>query len=111
MRFKACLLALHQHILIVDDDLLVTEQGLTKLLRDDRAHPCSLIGFWGRDCDRSKPEYVYHNMEAGYHDIALTHVLLLDTCACQAFWGASHLLTDLAHAAAVPGMVKTTSCH
>ena len=101
VRFKACLLAIHQHILIVGDDLLVTEHGLLKLLRDKHAHPWSLIGFWGRDFDHTNPEYVYQEVQSGYHDIALTRALLLDSCACRAFWDASHLMEDLAHAAAV----------
>ena len=101
VRFKACLLAMNTHILIADDDLMVTEAGLNNLLKARSEHPWSIVGFWGRDFNHSNPDYAYNESGAGYHDIALTKALLLDTCACRAFWEASHLMEDMAHEAAV----------
>lgn len=101
VRFKACLLAMHWHILIADDDLLVTEAGLANMLRARHAHPWSLVGFWGRDYNHTDPDYQYVESGSGHHDIALTKALLLDTCSCRAFWEASHLMSDIAHEATV----------
>jgi hypothetical protein len=101
VRFKACLLAMNRHILIADDDLMVTEAGLSNLLTARYEHPWSIVGFWGRDYNHSNPDYAYIDTGPGHHDIALTKALLLDTCACRAFWEASHLMQDIAHEAAV----------
>ena len=101
VRFKACLLAMHWHILIADDDLVVTELGLANMLKARHEHPWSIVGLWGRDYNHSDPDYQYVESGPGYHDIALTKALLLDTCACRAFWQASHLMTDIAHEASV----------
>lgn len=101
VRFKACLLAMNWHILIADDDLMVTEAGLSNLLGARHEHPWSIVGFWGRDYNHSDPDYAYVESGPGHHDIALTKALLLDTCACRAFWEASHLMQDIAHEAAV----------
>lgn len=101
VRFKACLLAMNQHVLIADDDLMVTEAGLSNLLTARHEHPWSVVGFWGRDYNHSHPDYAYVESGPGHHDIALTKALLLDTCACRAFWEASHLMQDIAHKAAV----------
>lgn len=101
VRFKACLLAMNWHILIADDDLMVTEAGLSKLLKVRHEHPWSIVSFWGRDYDNDKPTYEYVDSGPGHHGIALTKALLLDTCACRAFWEASHLMQDIAHEAAV----------
>ncbi|MCJ1241958.1 hypothetical protein MMC14_009965, partial [Varicellaria rhodocarpa] len=101
VRFKACLLAMNWHILIADDDLMVTEAGLSKMLRARHEHPWSIVSFWGRDYDSNNITYAYTESGPGHHGIALTKSLLLDTCACRAFWEASHLMHDLAHEAAV----------
>lgn len=101
VRFKACLLATNWHILIADDDLIVTEAGLSNLLTARHQHPQSIVGFWGRDFDPDNVAYVLRESGEGHHGIALTKALLLDTCACRAFWAASHLMHDLAHTAAV----------
>ena len=101
VRFKACLLAMNWHILIADDDLMITEAGLNNLLLARHEHPWSIVGFWGRDYNHSNPDYAYIDTGGGHHDIALTKALMLDTCACRAFWEASHLMSDIAHEAAV----------
>ena len=89
------------HILIADDDLVVTQAGLNNLLRARHENPWSIAGFWGRDYDHSNLDYAYNDTGEGHHDIALTKALLLDTCACRAFWEASLLMQDLSHEAAV----------
>ena len=101
VRFKACLLAMNWHILIADDDLMVTEAGLANMLKARHSNPWSIVGFWGRDYNHTDPDYQYVESGSGHHDIALTKALLLDTCACRAFWEASHLMSDVAHEAAV----------
>lgn len=101
VRFKACLLATNWHILIADDDLIVTEAGLSNLLTARHQHPQSIVGFWGRDFDPDNVAYALRESGPGHHGIALTKALLLDTCACRAFWAASHLMHDLVHEAAV----------
>ena len=101
VRFKACLLAMNWHILIADDDLMITEAGLSNLLTARHKHPRSIVSFWGRDFDPDNPTYVLRESGPGHHGIALTKGLLLDTCACRAFWAASHLMHDIAHEAAV----------
>lgn len=101
VRFKACLLAMNWHILIADDDLIVTEAGLSSMLQARHQHPRSIVGFWGRSFDPDNPSYVLKESGLGHHGIALTKALLLDTCACRAFWAASHLMQDIAHEAAI----------
>ena len=101
VRFKACLLAMNWHILITDDDLMVTEAGLSRLLTARHEHPWSIASFWGRDYDPENPTYAYVESGPGHHGVALTKAVLLDTCACRAFWEASHLMQDIAHEAAV----------
>lgn len=101
VRFKACLLAMNWHILIADDDLVVTEAGLSNLLTARHEHPQSIVGFWGRNYDPDDHTYILQESGPGHHGIALTKALLLDTCACRAFWAASHLMHDIAHEAAV----------
>lgn len=101
VRFKACLLAMNWHILIADDDLVVTEAGLSNLLTARHEHPQSIVGFWGRNYDPDNHTYILQESGPGHHGIALTKALLLDTCACRAFWAASHLMHDVAHEAAV----------
>ena len=101
VRFKACLLAMNWHILIADDDLMVTEAGLSNLLTAKHEHPQSVVGFWGRKYDRDDLKYILQESGPGHHGIALTKALLLDTCACRAFWAASHLMHDIAHEASV----------
>ena len=101
VRFKACLLATNWHILIADDDLIITKAGLDNLLKAMHQHPLSIVWFFGRDYNHSNPVYSWDETGPGHHSIALTRALLLDICACRAFWEASHLMQDLAHAAAV----------
>ena len=101
VRFKACLLATNWHILIADDDLVVTQVGLSNLLTARHEHPRSIVGFWGRNYDPNDHTYILQESGPGHHGIALTKALLLDTCACRAFWAASHLMHDIAHEAAV----------
>ena len=47
-RFKACLLARSPIVLVADDDLLVTEQGLERLLEAKAQNPDHLIGYHAR---------------------------------------------------------------
>ena len=100
VRFKACLLATYWHVLIADDDLYVTKEGLDNLLKARHQHPWSIVGFFGREYNHNNPVYNMNEAGPGHHSIALTRALLLDTCTCRAFWEASHLMQDLTHAAA-----------
>ena len=47
-RFKACMLARSSHVLVMDDDLLVTEQGLDRLLEAKAHNSEHLIGYHAR---------------------------------------------------------------
>ena len=47
-RFKACMLARNPWVLVMDDDLLVTEAGLERLLQAKAQAPDRLVGFFAR---------------------------------------------------------------
>ena len=47
-RFKACLLARSPYVLVMDDDLLITEQGLDRLLEAKAQDSEHLVGYHAR---------------------------------------------------------------
>ena len=97
VRFKACLLAESKWVLIIDDDMDMSEQGLQRMLEVKATEPDSLIAYYGRTIRMGQ----LYEVREGRHDIALTKALLLDFRFCEAFSRASHLMKDLSHEAKV----------
>lgn len=86
---------------MMDDDLLVKQQGIQKLIAAKSRYCGSVIGFFGRDYIDLTPKYVSTDMSAGFRKIALGRTMLVDRRMCRAFVRVSPMMDDLASSSSV----------
>ena len=78
-RFYSCLYSKYDWCLIIDDDILISEIGIQKLIEHKLSEPNRLYGFHGRNYDDKNPIYrIKVTYDVGEVSIILTHVVLTD---------------------------------
>eukprot|EP00879_Flechtneria_rotunda_P005750 GHRR01006051.1.p1 GENE.GHRR01006051.1~~GHRR01006051.1.p1 ORF type:complete len:375 (+),score=124.34 GHRR01006051.1:464-1588(+) len=100
VRMMGCLLAQETEVVLQDDDVLIQPWGLAHLLanRGSAAHPAQLVGYRGRDWDKSRtPRYHRSEPEPGHHPVALTIALITHKAVCAAFFKYAPAVEDLQH--------------
>ena len=92
-RFLAALDAKNDSILFVDDDVLPTDDAVTRLYQEHLQNPMVAVGKWGRN-PGSKFEYNYVDTE-GPSAIVLTKFMMISKVLAEKFFEHSELVKEL----------------
>ena len=95
LRFRACERADTELVLVADDDLIVLEDGLHKMIAAKMENPDTLVSYVGREIDWDNMHYLFDDTPPGRHPIALTRALMVDRRFCRAFFALSPLVADI----------------
>lgn len=82
-RFKACLLARTPWVFVQDDDHMMREAGLQRMMDVKAKFPRRIIAAFGRDWAGPEPAYIRKAVQPGPCRIALTILMLTDQDACK----------------------------
>jgi hypothetical protein len=88
LRFICGLRATNENIIIIDDDILITENELNKLILEYNSNPNRIVGTFGRNINKGnafKPAYWIKD-EYGEVDIVLTKLLICNKKLCSLFF-------------------------
>jgi hypothetical protein len=82
-RFICGLRAKNDNIIIIDDDIYITEDELYKLVTEYNKNTKRIVGKWGRNLNKGEYEYKDINGET---DIVLTKLLICKRNLCSLFF-------------------------
>ncbi len=101
-RFKDCVLASNEWVLITDDDQLLGEQAIIEMMKVKQQDPDRLVCYFGREIgDAHTPEQMHYQMwdppAPAQVPICLTKAVLTDRRFCLEALRQAPLVEDLAH--------------
>jgi hypothetical protein len=85
LRFIRGLSAQTDKLIIIDDDIVVDHNNLTKLLNNYEKNPNRIVGYEGRNME-SDTHYYKSPPKSQYCDIVLTRLLVCDKMLCNLFF-------------------------
>ena len=85
LRFLRGLSAQTDKLIIIDDDILIDHNNLTKLLNNYELNPHRIVGYEGRNMETNTHYYKVPS-KSQYCDIVLTRLLVCDKMLCNLFF-------------------------
>ncbi len=94
LRFLRGISASTDKLIIMDDDIFIDHDNLTKLLHSYEENPNRIVGFEGRNME-SDSHYYNLPYKSQYCDIVLTRLLVCDKYLCSLFFTCKPLVEDI----------------
>ena len=94
LRFLRSLSAPTEKIIIIDDDILIDQNNLTKMLNNYENNPNRIVGYEGRNME-SDTHYYKIQPKSPYCDIVLTRLLVCDKMLCNLFFKCKPIVENI----------------